>query len=129
MTLQQDPEFVQHLKEYLSLEKKIKDFKGALKRLEVRKKELYEKVHQKMIIKKVETLKLPGGAKLKNYVKKTKEGLTKTYVQNRLKMYCMENNLNFDEVNDFLYNNKYRKVTETPAIRKTAAKKKKIKYY
>jgi len=125
MTLQRDPEFVQNLKEYLSLEKKIKDFKSALKRLETRKKELYGKVHQKMIIKKVETLKLPDGAKLKNYVKKTKEGLTKSYVQNRLKIYCDQNNLNFDEVNDFLYNNKYRKVTETPAIRKTAPRKQK----
>lgn len=124
MSLQKDPEFVQNLKEYLSLEKKIKDFKGALKRLENRKKELYGKVHQKMILKKVETLKLPNGAKLKNYVKKTKEGLTKAYVQNRLKMYCDQNQLNFDEVNDFLYNNKYRKVTETPAIRKTAPPKK-----
>ena len=125
MTLQRDPEFVQNLKEYLSLKKKIKDFKSALKRLETRKKELYGKVHQKMIIKKVETLKLPDGAKLKNYVKKTKEGLTKSYVQNRLKIYCDQNNLNFDEVNDFLYNNKYRKVTETPAIRKTAPRKQK----
>jgi len=125
MTLQSDPEFVQNLKEYLSLEKKIKDFKGALKRLETRKKELYGKVHQKMIIKKVETLKLPNGAKLKNYVKKTKEGLTKGYVQNRLKMYCDQNQLNFEEINDFLYNNKYRKVTETPAIRKTAPRKQK----
>jgi len=125
MSLQKDPEFVQNLKEYLSLDKKIKDFKGALKRLETRKKELYGKVHQKMIMKKVETLKLPNGAKLKNYVKKTKEGLTKSYVQNRLKIYCDQNQLNFDEVNDFLYNNKYRKVTETPAIRKTAPPKKK----
>jgi hypothetical protein len=125
MTLQQDPEFVQNLKEYLSLEKKIVDFKGALKRLETRKKELYNKVHQKMIIKKVETLKLPNGAKLKNYVRKSKEGLTKAYVQNRLKMYCDQNQLNFDEVNDFLYNNKYRKVTEVPAIKKTNPRKKK----
>jgi len=125
MTLQQDPEFVQNLKEYLSLEKKIIDFKGALKRLETRKKELYNKVHQKMIIKKVETLKLPGGAKLKNYVRKSKEGLTKAYVQNRLKMYCDKNQLNFEEVNDFLYNNKYRKVTEVPAIKKTNPRKKK----
>jgi hypothetical protein len=38
-------------------------------------------------------------------------------------MYCDQNNLNFEEVNDFLYNNKYRKVTETPAIRKTPPKK------
>ena len=125
MTLQQDPEFIQNLKEYLSLEKKIADFKSALKRLETRKKELYDKVHQKMIVKKVETLKLPNGAKLKNYVKKTKEGLTKSYVQNRLKLYCEENNLNFEEINDYLYNNKYRKVTEIPAIRKTAPRKKK----
>ena len=125
MSLQKDPEFIQNLKEYLSLDKKIKDFKGALKRLENRKKELYGKVHQKMILKKVETLKLPNGAKLKNYVKKTKEGLTKVYIQNRLKMYCNQNQLDFDEVNDFLYNNKYRKVTETPAIRKTAPPKKK----
>jgi hypothetical protein len=125
MTLQQDPEFVQNLKEYLSLEKKIVDFKSALKRLETRKKELYNKVHQKMIIKKVETLKLPNGAKLKNYVRKSKEGLTKAYVQNRLKMYCDQNQLNFDEVNDFLYNNKYRKVTEVPAIKKTNPRKKK----
>ena len=94
-------------------------------KLETRKKDLYGKVHQKMIVKKVETLKLPGGAKLKNYVKKTKEGLTKSYVQNRLKLYCDQNSLNFDEVNDFLYNNKYRKVTETPAIRKTVPRKKK----
>ena len=43
MTLQQDPEFIQNLKEYLSLEKKIADFKSALKRLETRKKELYDK--------------------------------------------------------------------------------------
>jgi len=123
MTLQSDPEFVQNLKEYLSLEKKITDFKTALKRLETRKKELYGKVHEKMILKKVETLKLPNGAKLKNYVKKTKEGLTKTYVQNRLKLYCTENRLDFDELNDFLYNIKYRKVTEAPAIRKTAPPK------
>lgn len=125
MTLQSDPEFIQNLKEYLSLEKKITDFKTALKRLEVRKKELYGKVHEKMILKKVETLKLPNGAKLKNYVKKTKEGLTKSYVQNRLKMYCETNSLDFNEVNDFLYNTKYRKVTETPAIRKTKPPKKK----
>ena len=125
MTLQSDPEFIQNLKEYLSLEKKIIDFKTALKRLEVRKKELYVKVHEKMILKKVETLKLPNGAKLKNYVKKTKEGLTKSYVQNRLKMYCETNTLDFNEVNDFLYNVKYRKVTETPAIRKTNAPKNK----
>ncbi len=56
---------------------------------------------------------------------KTKEGLTKSYVQNRLKLYCEENNLNFEEINDYLYNNKYRKVTEIPAIRKTAPRKKK----
>ena len=84
--IQKDPEFLTNLKEYLSLEKKVEDFKEALKKLEERKKLLYSKIHNKMIEKKVETLKLPGGAKIKNYVRKQKEGLTKKFVQTRLEV-------------------------------------------
>ena len=120
--LQNDPEFITNLKEYLSLEKKIDSFKESLKKLEERKKFLYEKIHHKMIEKKVETLKLPDGAKIKNYVRKTKESVTKKFVESRLKLYCEQKNLNYDEISDFIYNPKYRKVTEKNAIRKQKPK-------
>lgn len=125
--IQKDPEFLTNLKEYLSLEKKVEDFKEALKKLEERKKLLYSKIHNKMIEKKVETLKLPGGAKIKNYVRKQKEGLTKKFVQTRLEVYCQEKNLNYEEVVDFIYNPKYRKVTEKYAIKKEKPKEKRTK--
>lgn len=125
--IQNDPEFITNLKEYLSLEKKVEDFKAALKKLEDRKKLLYSKIHHKMIEKKVETLKLPGGAKIKNYVRKQKEGLTKKFVQTRLELYCQEKHLNYEEVVDFIYNPKYRKVTEKYAIKKEKPREKKSK--
>lgn len=123
--IQKDPEFITNLKEYLSLEQKIEDFKKALKKLEDRKKHLYGQIHVKMIEKKVETLKLPNGEKIKNYVRKTKEGLTKKFVQNRLEIYCNDKNINYEEVCDFIYNPKYRKVTEKHAIKKEKPRKKK----
>lgn len=123
--IQKDPEFITNLKEYLSLEKKVEDFKTALKKLEERKKLLYSKIHNKMIEKKVETLKLPNGSKIKNYVRKQKEGLTKKFVQNRLQIYCEEKQLNYEEVCDFIYNPKHRKVTEKYAIKKEKPKGKK----
>lgn len=125
--IQKDPQFITDLKEYLNLEKKVEEFKVALKKLEDRKKILYQKIHHKMIEKKVETLKLPGGAKIKNYVRKQKEGLTKKFVQTRLEIYCQEKNLNYEEVVDFIYNPKYRKVTEKYAIKKEKPKEKKSK--
>lgn len=117
--IQNDPEFITNLKEYLSLEKKVKDFKEALKKLEERKKLLYSKIHHKMIEKKVEVLKLPGGDKIRNYVRKTREPLNKKYIQTRLQIYCEEKNLNYEEIYDFIYNTKYRKVIEKNAISKT----------
>lgn len=125
--IQKDPEFITNLKEYLSLEKKVEDFKSALKKLENRKKLLYSKIHDKMIEKKVETLKLPNGAKIKNYVRKQKEGLSKKFVQNRLEIYCQERQLDYNEICDFIYNPKYRKVTEKYAIRQEKPKAKKNK--
>jgi len=123
--IQKDPEFISNLKEYLTLEKKVEEFKNALKKLEDRKKLLYGKIHGKMIEKKVDTLKLPNGAKIKNYVRKTKESLTKKFVQDRLKIYCNDRQLDYDEISDFIYNPKYRKVTEKYAIRKQNPKKNK----
>jgi hypothetical protein len=125
MALQNDTEFVQNLKEFLSLEKKIDDFKSALKKLEIRKKTLYEKVHKKMIIKKVETLKLPNGSKIKNYIRKSKEYINKPYIEKRLNIYCNENQIDYEKLHDFIYNDKYRSITEKPAITKTRCYKKK----
>ena len=123
--IQKDPEFIANLKEYLSLEKKVDEFKASLKRLEDRKKLLYAKIHHKMIEKKVDTLKLPNGAKIKNYVRKTKESINKKFIENRLKLYCETKNYDYDEITDFIYNPKYRKVIEKPAIRKQNPKKEK----
>lgn len=123
--IQQDPIFIANLKEYLSLGKKINDFKEALKKLEQRKKFLYSQIHHKMIEKKVDTLKLPDGSKLKNYVRKMKEGLTKKFIQSRLELYCQEKHIDYEEITDFIYNPKYRKVTEKNAIKKENPKKEK----
>lgn len=123
--IQKDPEFLTNLQEYLSLEKKVDEFKAALKKLEERKKLLYTKIHHKMIEKKVETLKLPSGDKIKNYVRKQKEGISKKFVQSRLEIYCTQKQLDYSEVCDFIYNPKYRKVTEKYAIKKEKVKKSK----
>ena len=123
--IQKDPEFIANLKEYLSLEKKVDEFKASLKKLEDRKKNLYSKIHNKMIEKKVDTLKLPNGAKIKNYVRKTKESINKKFIENRLQLYCNERNLDYDEISDFIYNPKYRQVIEKHAIRKQKPKEEK----
>lgn len=123
--IQKDPEFIANLKEYLSLEKKVEEFKTSLKKLEDRKKLLYNKIHNKMIEKKVDTLKLPNGAKIKNYIRKTKESLNKQFIENRLKLYCEEKHLDYNEISDFIYNPKYRKVIEKHAIRKQKPKEEK----
>ena len=126
--IQKDPEFIANLKEYLSLEKKVDEFKASLKKLEDRKKLLYAKIHHKMIEKKVDTLKLPNGAKIKNYVRKTKESINKKFIENRLKLYCEQRQLDYDEISDFIYNPKYRQVIENMQLEsKNQKKKKKIK--
>jgi len=123
--IQKDPEFIANLKEYLALEKKVDEFKVSLKKLEDRKKLLYAKIHHKMIEKKVDTLKLPNGAKIKNYIRKTKESINKKFIENRLKLYCEQRQLDYNEISDFIYNPKYRQVIEKHAIRKQKPKEEK----
>jgi len=123
--IQKDPEFIANLKEYLALEKKVDEFKVSLKKLEDRKKQLYTKIHHKMIEKKVDTLKLPNGAKIKNYIRKTKESINKKFIENRLKLYCEQRQLDYNEISDFIYNPKYRQVIEKHAIRKQKSKEEK----
>jgi len=123
--IQKDPEFIANLKEYLALEKKVDEFKVSLKKLEDRKKLLYAKIHHKMIEKKVDTLKLPNGAKIKNYIRKTKESINKKFIENRLKLYCEQRQLDYNEISDFIYNPKYRQVIEKHAIRKQKSKEEK----
>lgn len=113
------------IKELLLIEEKITQLKEALKRFTDKKKKLELDIEKVMIVSKIKKINLPGGTVLKTYVKKTRESCTKKWVQSRLQTYCDKNKLNYDELEDFIYNPEYRKCVEKTTIKKQKPRKKK----
>ena len=117
--------FKQTVKEYVTLDKKIAEAEKTIKILKTRKEMLYNNVFRYMVNHEIKELNLPGGEKIKTYTRKSRPGVTKAWVSDRLHSYCSTNRLNYEELYDFIYDPVHRPQVEKASIKKMKAKKSK----
>jgi hypothetical protein len=117
-------DFTNTIKEYMKLDQQIAEYEKSLKVLKDRKTVLFSKIHVHMQQNEIKQINLPKGEKLQTYSRKTREGLNKNWIQNRLKEYCTVRRLNPEELIDFIYNPAHRKQVEKNSLKKVAVKKK-----
>jgi len=115
--------FKQTVKEYVTLDKKIAEAEKTIKILKTRKEMLYNNVFRYMVNHQIKELNLPGGEKIKTYTRKSRPGVTKAWVSDRLHSYCSTNHLNYEELYDFIYDPTHRPQIEKQSIKKMKAKK------
>ena len=115
--------FKQTVKEYVTLDKKIAEAEKTIKILKTRKEMLYNNVFRYMVNHEIKELNLPGGEKIKTYTRKSRPGVTKAWVSDRLHSYCSTNHLNYNELYDFIYDPQHRPQVEKQSIKKMKAKK------
>ena len=111
---------------YKKLDKDIGMYTKAMKKLKIKRDEEYSNIFdsmQKLNLKKINIDK-ESGQTIQTCYKKKREGLNKKFIQGRLQTYCQDKRLNFDDINDFIYNKDYRKVTESLGLKKTKTRKK-----
>ena len=117
--------FKQTVKEYVTLDAKIAEAEKTIKILKTRKEMLYNNVFKYMVNHQIKELNLPGGEKIKTYTRKTRPGTSKKWVEERLHSYCSSNKMNYQELYDFIYDPQHRPQIEKASIKKVKAKKSK----
>lgn len=117
--------FKQTVKEYLTLDQKIATAEETIKVLKIRKTMLYNNVFKYMINHEIKQLNLPNGEKLQTYSRKSRPGVTKQWVSDRLHTYCTKNHLDYNEVYDFIYDPQHRPQVEKSSMKKVKSKNKK----
>ena len=115
--------FKQTVKEYVTLDNKIAEAEKTIKILKTRKEMLYNNVFRYMVNHEIKELNLPGGEKIKTYTRKSRPGVTKAWVSDRLHSYCSTHRLNYEEIYDFIYDPTHRPQVEKQSIKKIKAKK------
>lgn len=117
------PEEVQNaIKSLVKVDASIKELENALKKYKEKKQELQKIIEGHMRHSNVKTIKLKN-SKLQTYTRKTRPGVTKKWISERLKTYCEEKQINYDEIFDFIYNPIYRPQIEKQSFKKTKSKK------
>jgi len=120
---QEQVNFKNTVKDYITLDKKIAEAEKTIKILKTRKEMLYNNVFRYMVNHEIKELNLPGGEKIKTYTRKSRPGVTKAWVSDRLHSYCSTNHLNYNELYDFIYDPQHRPQVEKQSIKKMKAKK------
>jgi len=121
------PEAISAVKEFLTLDAKIEEYDTALKALKKRKAQLQASVFQYMRKNDIKKVNLPGGQSLQTTVRKSRPGITKKWVEERLTIYCTENRIDYNRIYDFIYDPQYRPQIEKTTLRKVKGKKPKPK--
>ena len=122
---QEQNNFKQTVKEYVTLDKKIAEAEKTIKILKTRKEMLYNNVFRYMVNHEIKELNLPGGEKIKTYTRKSRPGVTKAWVSDRLHSYCSTHHIKYEEIYDFIYDPAHRPQIEKASIKKIKAKKSK----
>ena len=116
-------DFKQTVKSYVMLDKKISDAEKSIKALKIRKEMLYNNVFRYMVQHEIKELNLPGGEKIKTYTRKSRPGVTKKWVADRLHSYCSTHHIKYEDIYDFIYDPAHRPQIEKSSIKKIKAKK------
>ena len=110
---------------YKKLDKDIGTYTKALKKLKEKRDNEYNSIFesmQKLNLKKI-MIDKESGSTIQTCYKKKREGLNKKFVQKRMKEYCNDHRINYEELNDHIYNIEHRPATEILGLKKTKAKK------
>lgn len=105
------------LKEYITLDAKIKQAEKTIKILKERKKFLHENIHKYMQKQQIKQINLPHGRKIKTVTKKTRPGTGKKWVEERLQEFCSMNRVNYNDIYDFIYDKEYRPEVEKEMLK------------
>ena len=107
------------------LDKDIGVYTKAIKKLKAKRDGEYANIFesmQKLNLKKINIDKETGQT-IQTCYKKKREGLNKKFIQGRLQSFCENNRVDYDTLNDYIYNKDHRKVTEQLGLKKIKPRK------
>lgn len=110
---------------YKKLDKDIGTYTKALKKLKQKRDNEYNNIFesmQKLNLKKLNIDK-ESGITIQTCFKKKREGLNKKFIQKRMKSYCDDKRINYEDLNDYIYNIDHRPATEILGLKKSKSRK------
>ncbi len=111
---------INRLKQLLKIENHIKELSEALKKFRAQKAMITDQILMDMSNKKITRINLPGGAKLETKVQKKRASLNKKFIEGRLGEYCRANDLDYDELHNYVYSKDHRPfIEEVTKLKKT----------
>lgn len=116
--------FKSNLKEYLDIDKQIKDATKSLGIIKKRKNDLSTIINEHMKKYDVDEINI-GDGKIKTFVSVTTESLNKKVILDRCKLLCHNDEKEGQVMCDFICDPTVRSKKEKSGIKKTAMKKKK----
>jgi len=119
-------EFKSNLKEYLDIDKQLKEANSSLKIIRQRKSSLSFLLHNRMKQFEVDELTLPGElGKIRAYTSITTSPLNKAVIFERCKLLCQGDEIKAKQMCDFICDPDARKKKSKEALRKTTKRNKK----
>ena len=124
MSNQLDGDFKTNLKEYIDLDRQIKEASKSLKIIKNRKKNLSKTINVYMKQYSIDELQIPGG-KIKTVETNSTGGLTKKIILERCVLLCNGNEDEGKQMADFICDKSCRPKKKNSTIRKYNDRKKK----
>ena len=115
--------FKSNLKEYLDIDRQIKDATKSLGIIKKRKMNLADQINSHMKNHQVDEINI-GDGKIKTFVSMTTESLNKKVILDRCISLCKGDTVQGQSMCDFICDPTARKKTEKSGIKKTTVKKK-----
>ena len=111
---------INRLKQLLKIEEHIKELSEALKKFRTQKAIITDQILMDMDKRNIKRINLPGGAKLETKIQKKRVSLNKKFIEGRLNDYCTNNQLNYEDLHNYVYSKEHRPfVEEVTKLKKT----------